>query len=124
MPTARGSPRSAIGTRVIPDERYMALTSLDERLRAITLLWQQASSLEAAVAEREAAQERLRQAEERFRAIAEWMPEKVFTARPDGATEYRNPQWVMFAGPAPAVSVEEWWSTIVHLDEVEETAAR
>jgi signal transduction histidine kinase len=55
-------------SRAIPDESYTALTTPEERLRAITLLQQKASSLEAEIAERKAAEEELAQALERERA--------------------------------------------------------
>lgn len=64
-------------SRVIPAESYSARSSADERLRAIALLQQRANSLEVEVAER-------KRAAERFRLLAESMPQKIFTARPDG----------------------------------------
>ncbi|MCA1621134.1 MAG: MEDS domain-containing protein, partial [Acidobacteria bacterium] len=60
--------------RVIPAESYTALDGADERLREITLLQQKARSLEAEVAERRRAEERLRAAlsnEQAARAEAE-----------------------------------------------------
>ena len=56
-------------SRVIPDESYSALTSPDERLRAITLLQQKANSLEAEIAERKIVEERLRISENRYRHL-------------------------------------------------------
>ena len=47
-------------SRVIPSESYTALKTADDRLRAIIQLQQKARSLEAEVAERTAAEERLR----------------------------------------------------------------
>jgi signal transduction histidine kinase len=61
-------------SRVIPAESYTALDGPDERLREITLLQQKAKSLEAEVAERRRAEERLRTAllsEQAARAEAE-----------------------------------------------------
>jgi signal transduction histidine kinase len=55
-------------SRVIPDESYSALTSPEERLRAITHLQQKASSLAAEIAERKAVEEALTQALGRERA--------------------------------------------------------
>jgi signal transduction histidine kinase/ActR/RegA family two-component response regulator len=51
-------------SRVIPAESYTALHSPDERMRAIVLLQQQASSLQAEIAERKAAEEALRAVKE------------------------------------------------------------
>jgi PAS domain S-box-containing protein len=50
-------------SRVIPAESYNALTTPDERLRAITLLQQKASSLESEIAERRGVEARLRASE-------------------------------------------------------------
>ena len=58
-------------SRVIPDERYTALTSPDEQFRAITLLQQKATSLEAEIAERMQAESRLRISENRYRRLFE-----------------------------------------------------
>jgi signal transduction histidine kinase/CheY-like chemotaxis protein len=60
--------------RVIPAESYTSLTSEDERLRTIIQLQQKARSLEAEIAERKQAEERLRVAlidEQRARCEAE-----------------------------------------------------
>lgn len=60
---ALGGPASAVceaHSRVVPTERYMALAAANDRLRAVTLLQQKAQSLEAEVAERQRAEERLR----------------------------------------------------------------
>jgi PAS domain S-box-containing protein len=43
-------------------------------------------------------EEALREAGERFRFMAESMPQKIFTARPDGEVDYMNRQWQEFAG--------------------------
>jgi PAS domain S-box-containing protein len=56
---------------VIPDESYTALAQADERLRAISLLQQKASSLEAEIAERKAAEEQLRISEDCYRRLFE-----------------------------------------------------
>jgi len=48
--------------RVIPTESYTALPTPDERLRAITALQQKAESLEAEIAQRKEAEDRLRSA--------------------------------------------------------------
>src|SRR6266568_3131404 len=58
-------------SHVIPDESYTLLASPDERLRAITLLQQKATSLQAEIAERKVAEERLRISETRYRRLFE-----------------------------------------------------
>ncbi len=58
-------------SKVIPAESYTALDDPQERLRAITLLQQKAHSLEAEIAERKRAEERLRLSENRYRRLFE-----------------------------------------------------
>jgi PAS domain S-box-containing protein len=106
--------------RVIPGESYTTLTDPDARLLAITLLQQKANSLETEVIERQRAREALRESEERFRFMAESMPQKIFTARPNGDIDYFNPQWIAFTG-LPFEEIRGWgWIQFVHPDDVKE----
>ncbi len=58
-------------TQVVPAESYSALADAQERSRIITLLQQKALSLEAEIAERKRAEERLRLSENRYRRLFE-----------------------------------------------------
>ena len=68
-------------------------------------------------------EEALRDAEkarERFRFMAESMPQKIFTAKPDGETDYFNRQWLEFTG-LPFEQIKNWgWTQFVHPDDLEE----
>src|SRR5579863_5174729 len=111
-------------SRVIPAESYSALADTDERLRAISLLQQKAHSLEVEIAERKIAEERLRESEARFRFMAESMPQKIFTARPNGDIDYFNPQWTEFTG-LTFEEIRDWgWTQFIHPDDVEENVRR
>ena len=70
-------------SRVIPAESYAALTSPDERLRAITLLQQKANSLEAEIAERKVAEKALRLSEIRYRRLFEAARDGVLILDPE-----------------------------------------
>lgn len=72
-------------SQVIPDESYSALTSPDERLAAISILQQKARSLEAEIAERKAAEERLRISENRYRRLFEASTDGILIVDPDTA---------------------------------------
>jgi PAS domain S-box-containing protein len=51
------------------------------------------------------AQEELRNSEQRFRDLADAMPQIVWTTKPDGTVDYRNHQWFDYTGlPASAVT--------------------
>ena len=69
-------------SRVIPGESYTALVSSDERLHAITLLQQKANSLEAEIAERKRAEERLRISENRYRRLFEESKDGILMVDP------------------------------------------
>jgi PAS domain S-box-containing protein len=58
-------------SHVIPDESYTSLAQIDERLRAISLLQQKASSLAAEIDERQEAEKQLRLSEDRYRRLFE-----------------------------------------------------
>lgn len=62
----------------------------------------------------------LQDSEQRLRVMAESMPQKIFTAQPNGDVDYFNPQWMEF----PGLSFEEirdWgWTQFVHPDDVAE----
>ncbi|HBE28294.1 MAG TPA: hypothetical protein DDW25_05320 [Ktedonobacter sp.] len=67
-------------SRVVPAESYSALASPDDRLRAITLLQQKASSLEAEIAERKRAEEE----QYRLAAIVESSYDAIVSKTLDG----------------------------------------
>ena len=50
------------------------------------------------VTELRRAEAALRESEERFRLLAQAMPQIVCVLGPDGAPEYVNPSWVAFSG--------------------------
>jgi len=76
------------------------------------------------ISKRKEAEEALREAGERFRFMAESMPQKIFTATSDGSVDYMNRQWAEFTG----LSFEEmmgWgWVKFNHPDDLEETLRR
>ena len=73
-------------SHVIPAESYTALNDPQERLRAITLLQQKAHSLEAEIAERKRAEERLRLSENRYRRLFEASRDGILIVDPFSAT--------------------------------------
>ena len=76
------------------------------------------------ITERHRAQENIRQAGERFRFMAEAMPQKIFTATADGAVDYMNRQWLEFTG-ASLNQIQGWgWTRFIHPDDAEESLQR
>ncbi|HUP03517.1 MAG TPA: ATP-binding protein [Bryobacteraceae bacterium] len=63
--------------------------------------------------------EALKRERERFRFLAESMPQKIFTTTPDGAVDYLNQQWMEYTG-LPFDQMKGWsWTRLVHPDDVE-----
>ncbi len=76
------------------------------------------------ITERKRAEEEARAAAERFRFMAESMPQKVFTARQDGSVDYFNQRWMEFTGLS-FEQMRDWgWTQIVHPDDLAETVRR
>jgi diguanylate cyclase (GGDEF)-like protein/PAS domain S-box-containing protein len=65
-------------------------------------------------AARESAEMALRESAQRFRELADAMPQIVWTARCDGAVEYCNRRWYEFTGFAPESSGALGWGAILH----------
>lgn len=65
----------------------------------------------------------LRENEQRQRFIMDSMPQKIFTARPNGEVDYFNRQWIEFCG-LPFEQIRDWgWTQFVHPDDVEENVS-
>ncbi len=68
--------------------------------------------------ERKKAAEALRVSEERFRQLADAMPQIVWASRPDGYLDYFNKRWYEFTG-SPEGGGDESWMPILHPDDVQ-----
>lgn len=70
------------------------------------------------------AEEAVRAAAERFRFLAESMPQKIFTTEPNGDFNYFNRQWYHFTGLTFEQMRGQGWLQFVHIDDMEETSRR
>jgi PAS domain S-box-containing protein len=77
-------------SRIIPAESYNALGSPDERLRAVIRLQQKARSLEVEIAERQRAQEALRQRDAELSDFIENAVLGMHWVGPDGTIKWAN----------------------------------
>ncbi|MBP6545466.1 MAG: PAS domain-containing protein [Phenylobacterium sp.] len=57
---------------------------------------------------------RLKDGENRFRAIADSMPQMVWSTRPDGYHDYYNARWYEFTGMEPGSTDGEAWNGMFH----------
>jgi len=73
---------------------------------------------------RKSAENAAREGTERFRFLAESMPQMVFTARPNGDVDYFNQQWTAFTG-FTFDEIKDWrWTRFIHPEDLAETVHR
>jgi PAS domain S-box-containing protein len=73
------------------------------------------------ITDRKRSQEEILKAGERFRFMAEAMPQKIFTATADGAVDYVNRQWLEFAGASSNEIRGFAWTRFIHPEDAEES---
>src|SRR5207344_3194040 len=73
--------------------------------------------------ERKAAEAVVRESEQRFRQLADAMPQIVWTARPDGNIDYLNRRWTEFTG-LPETVGNAGWGQILHPNDAPAAAER
>jgi PAS domain S-box-containing protein len=78
------------------------------------------NNLRKALVDREQALGEAEAARERFRFLAESMPQKIFTATPSGDVDYFNGQWMEFTGLSFDQIKGCGWTRFVHPDCLEE----
>ena len=61
---------------------------------------------------------------ERFRFLGDALPEKIFTATPEGETDYLNQQWSTYTGLPLNEVLRLGWRAFVHPDDLEEKINR
>lgn len=64
--------------------------------------------------QRKTVEKALMQSEERLRFMADSLPQKIFTAKPNGEIDYFNPQWTKFTGLAVDEIKGSGWMKLVH----------
>ena len=93
--------------------------ALLERRRALR---ERRRSDEAATAAVEAARlvtEKLAESDARFQAIADSMPQMVWSSRPDGHHDYYNARWYAFTGAAEGSTLGDAWGEMIHPEDQE-----
>lgn len=74
------------------------------------------------VTARRAAENRLAESEERQRFVMDAMPQKIFTAKPDGTLSYFNPHWSKLSDLTPGPDGQHEWDPFIHPDDLPATA--
>ncbi|MGE5401166.1 MAG: sensor histidine kinase [Ignavibacteriales bacterium] len=70
------------------------------------------------ISQRKAIEEALSRSEERFRQLADAMPQIVWSAEPDGYMDYFNERWYEYTGFNPGETMGWEWQQVVHPDDV------
>ncbi len=117
----------ALGALCVHDVKPRPEGITDLQSRVLEVLSRQVMAqfeLRRAVRERESAAQALAESEARFRAIADSMPQMVWSTQPDGFHDYYNARWYEFTG-VPAGSTDgEGWNGMFHPDDQERAWAR
>lgn len=66
------------------------------------------------------ARENAEESEARLRFMSESMPQKIFTIKSNGKTDYLNPQWAEYTGISLPLIKNGDWTKLIHPDDVEE----
>jgi PAS domain S-box-containing protein len=69
------------------------------------------------ITERVRGEAALRASERRFREIAEWLPQLVWTCEPDGWCDFLSQRWMDYTGSTLAKEVGYGWLTQIHTDD-------
>src|SRR5689334_23111946 len=97
--------------RVFVDEPHPRRPEEEEFLSSVTRIL-------AGTIERRRAEEATRASEERFRQLADTMPQIVWTGRPDGPITYFNDRWYQYTGLTPGASLgRDGLLTVTHPDD-------
>ncbi|MEZ4870066.1 MAG: PAS domain S-box protein [Caldilineaceae bacterium] len=59
----------------------------------------------------------LRDSEERFRTVANLVPDLLWSSDPKGATGWYNQRWLEYTGQTLAAAVQQGWLAAVHVDD-------
>ncbi len=113
--SAEGAPLGALC--VIDTAPREALTNL--QMQGLSVMATAVSSL---LAERRAARKAGRQLDEqdqKFRVLADTMPQMVWSTLPDGYHDYYNARWYEFTGMPPGSTDGEGWNGMFHPDDQE-----
>jgi PAS domain S-box-containing protein len=92
------------------------LKDADGQVREVVLIHEDITA-------RKRAEDALLESEQRFRQLADAMPQIVWTARPDGNIDYLNRRWTEFTGLSETVS-NDGWGQILHPEEAQAAGER
>ncbi len=110
----------ALGTLCVLDNRIRPEGLTPFQAETLDMLARQVMAqleLRRAIREREEGVAALAESEAKFRAIADSMPQMVWSTLPDGFHDYYNARWYDFTGVAPGSTDGEGWNGMFHPDD-------
>ena len=69
------------------------------------------------ISDKKQAEKALRESEERFRAVADNIPEVIWTNEPEGNPSYFNKRWYDYTGLSYEESIGPGWQNVIHPDD-------
>jgi PAS domain S-box-containing protein len=110
------------GAAPLVEEKLLALdgTVIDVEVRAVSFFSRGEIAIQIIcrdISERKAAERALRTSSERFRQLAEAMPQIVWIADPDGVLDYASQAFADYTGPLDVTSPNDRWLTSVHRED-------
>ncbi|GAC1391860.1 MAG: hypothetical protein NVSMB46_05920 [Candidatus Saccharimonadales bacterium] len=96
----------------------------DQKKNRITGIIQDITDLKYAQYQQQEERQHLLESEARLTFMAESMPQKIFTATPDGEIDYFNPSWMMYTGLSFDEILGWGWVQFIHPDDVEENVKK
>lgn len=97
-------------------------TQLEQRVQKRTAQLEAVNqSLQQEIRDRTLAQQELAKSEQKFRLVAESMPQIVWTAQPNGEVDYYNQRWAEFSGMSTQAGQGWGWQPVLHPDDAQPT---
>lgn len=88
-------------------QRVLPYRTHEDRIEGVVVIYTE-------ITEFKRGEEALRESEERFRTLAETVPDIIFTHRPDGFSDYTNPRFYELTGLPPGAADGFGWTQSLH----------
>lgn len=96
----------------------LRLASREQKTDRFVALNDKISQLGREVEAKTAAEAALQQSESRFRFLADFIPQILWRARPDGSVDYCNQRWFDYTGLTFKQTEGSGWEAVVHSDDL------
>ncbi|MDQ3583079.1 MAG: PAS domain S-box protein [Pseudomonadota bacterium] len=98
-------------------QRVLPYRAHEDRIEGVVVIYTEITELERG-------EEALRESEERFRTLAETVPDIIFAHRPDGFSDYTNPRFYELTGLPPGAADGFGWTQSLHPEDWERDQSR